>query len=475
MKLHEAVKEIVNQFGGEIVCETRLANLVADFNGFEEYPAVRRVFREMLKAGYGKTLYEESVNNPSNATSISHELALSFAQASNFKEDLACYSFDAVIYGLGLVDNVSEPLTKGFVDPISKTGDILVDLDKKLSDLQYKYLDLLNKSATLPKDILRDAPGFFTTEAMTALYELEYKIKAIQQQLNQDETDWCKQKRELKLHTLLKRKTEAVEKFLTELKDKYNNTLESYTVIPKILYVKCSGVINKEGEGELNSIEKEIRIAYSNLGMPYDDWCRKERLSHLESCSISNQDLWKNLLCKIFIPIIVLIVVLGLGIAYITSLSYIKEFDAQIHKGEQKTSEFQYAEAIRIFDCAKENYNGSFKMIYRNAADKRIDENIDMALSSCSSMIEKGDLLEAASLLASLPDSIINANDNKKEKLDSEKEKLQTAIDKWVEVLIQNIADNKGHLDAGLLKEVDAIAEVAPYHYWLDLIKNKEQ
>lgn len=40
MKLHEATKQLVAQFGKNIVTNTRLANLLADINGYEEYPAI---------------------------------------------------------------------------------------------------------------------------------------------------------------------------------------------------------------------------------------------------------------------------------------------------------------------------------------------------------------------------------------------------------------------------------------------------
>lgn len=54
MKLHEAIKQLVTQFGESVVTEVRLANLLADLNGYQDYPAMKTVFKEVLKAGYGR-------------------------------------------------------------------------------------------------------------------------------------------------------------------------------------------------------------------------------------------------------------------------------------------------------------------------------------------------------------------------------------------------------------------------------------
>lgn len=42
MKLHEATKQLVTQFGQNVVAEVRLANLLADLNGYQEYPAMKQ-------------------------------------------------------------------------------------------------------------------------------------------------------------------------------------------------------------------------------------------------------------------------------------------------------------------------------------------------------------------------------------------------------------------------------------------------
>ncbi len=474
MKLQEAVKQLVNQFGHEIVYDTRLANLVADYNGYEEFPAMGRVFRGILKAGYGKQLYEESVNNPKDVISIAHKFIQDYTQESNFKEDLISYGFDVLLYGLGLIDNLNEPLVKGF-DPISKSGEILDSLDERLSNLQKQYLDSLDKLVTLPKDLLKDAPGFYTTEALTSLYEIEYKILAVQQQLGKTDFDWCKEKRRQKLAEWKEDKVQAVQAQLTTLKSDYLDALQKFTIVTKFLFIQRSGYINEEGEEVLRIIEENIRRAYFHLGATYDDWCEKKKASHLERYEVSDTSFLKQLAYKIILPACVLFCLVFAGVCYLTSLDEIKVFNDCIQKGEQKSANSQYGEAIMIFASAKENYKGSYKTIYRSIADKHINDDITMALGECSNMIKGGELLQAANIIVSLPDTIINKYGRSEQKLAEGKLELEKAIDLLIDTLAQNIVANNGHLDKSAKEEVDELTTVYPYHYWLNIIKDREQ
>ena len=58
MKLQEALKQLIFQFGEDIVGDIKLANLLADFNAYGEYPAMKQIFKDSQKAGYGEKLLE---------------------------------------------------------------------------------------------------------------------------------------------------------------------------------------------------------------------------------------------------------------------------------------------------------------------------------------------------------------------------------------------------------------------------------
>ena len=48
MKLHEAIKKLVAQFGESIVTEVRVPNLLDDINGDKDYPAMKMVLKDIL-------------------------------------------------------------------------------------------------------------------------------------------------------------------------------------------------------------------------------------------------------------------------------------------------------------------------------------------------------------------------------------------------------------------------------------------
>ncbi len=97
MKLHEATKQLVAQFSKNIVTEVRLANLIADINGYEEYPAMKMVFKDLLKAGYGQMLYDAYKKKPLLAFNKSINYTKEFVSKSNYKEDLVSYAFDSLL------------------------------------------------------------------------------------------------------------------------------------------------------------------------------------------------------------------------------------------------------------------------------------------------------------------------------------------------------------------------------------------
>lgn len=125
MTLHEAIKKLVAQFGESIVTEVRLANLLADLNGYQDYPAMKMVLKEFLKAGYGKKLFDIYSKDSQNAINKSVDFTKTFASVSNYKEDLISYASDCILFALGCITTINEPMTKGY-DPYTKgDGDIL--------------------------------------------------------------------------------------------------------------------------------------------------------------------------------------------------------------------------------------------------------------------------------------------------------------------------------------------------------------
>ena len=475
MKLHEAIKKLVAQFGENIVTEVRLANLLADLNGYQDYPAMKMVLKDILKAGYGKKLFE--YKDSPNAIGKSVDYVQTFASSSNYKEDLVSYAFDCIMFALGCITTINEPMTKGY-DPYTKgNGDILDNLANQLASLQKQYLDLLDRLVTLPQNVYKDAPGYYSTEALNRLYAVEAKIAVIIQETNSTVSfDWCTDKRTEKLEYFKKQKIEAVAKGLDELRTQYQTLLASLIIVPKKLGIKRSGFYDDNGEKELSSVEADIKLNYYNMGKSYDDWCKKEKNAYLAKYRADNKNIAIQLLAKIGIPAAVILGASGTGISYMTSTSAIEQFEHTITLGEQQATAGEYGKALQLFSDAKNNYTASFRTgHYQDIADEHISASVDDATQSSIKMVEEGKLMDASTLLSSLPQKVITETQQYTEKYNSAKSTLEKAINDGLDNLILDISKNHGKLSGTSKQKLNELLKINPNDYWLNFIKNKEK
>lgn len=477
MKLHEAIKQLVAQFGDGIVTEVRLANLLADLNGYQDYPAMKMVLKDILKAGYGKKLFGIYSKNSQNAISKNVDYTKTFASESNYKEDLVSYAFDCILFALGCITTINEPMTKGF-DPYAKgNGDILDNLGNQLASLQKQYLDLLDRLVTLPQNIYKDAPGYYSTDALNKLYAVEVKIAVIIKETNSTVSlDWCTDKRTEKLKYFKKQKADAVAKGLDELRSQYQTLLASLIIVPKKLGIKRSGYYDDNGEKELSSVEDDIKLNYYNMGKPYDKWCEKEKNNYLAKYRVETQNIVLQLIAKIGIPAAVVLGASGTGISYMTSTSAIEQFEHTISMGEQQATAGEYGKALQLFSDAKKNYTASFRIgHYQDIADEHISTSINDATQTCVKMVEEGKLMDASTLLSSLPKKIISETQQYSEQYNSAKSTLDNAINDGLNNIISDISSNHGKLSNTSKKKLNELLKVNPNDYWLNFIKNKEK
>lgn len=477
MTLHEAIKELVAQFGENIVTEVRLANLLADLNGYQDYPAMKMVLKDILKAGYGKKLFDIYSKDAQNAIRKSVNYAQTFAIESNYKEDLVSYAFDCVLFALGCITTINEPMTKGY-DPYTKgNGDILDNLANQLASLQKQYLDLLDRLVTLPQNIYKDAPGYYSTEALNKLYAVEAKIAVIIKETNSTVSlDWCTNKRTEKIEYFKKQKTDAVAKGLDELRCQYKTLLASLIIVPKKFGIKRSGHYDDNGEKKLSSVEDDIKLNYYNMGNTYDNWCEKEKNKYLAKYHIDNKSVALQLSAKIGIPAAIFIGASGTGISYMTSSSAIEQFEHTIALGEQQATAGEYGKAIQLFSDAKNNYTASFRPShYQGIAVEHIKEIVNNVTQSSVKMVEEGRLIDANTLLSSLPQEVISKNKQLSEQYNSAKSALDKAINDGLDNLISDIASNHGKLSDTSKQKLNELLKINPNDYWLNFIKNKEK
>ena len=53
MKLHEALRQAVRQFGMNVLQERRLVFILSDLRAFGEFPAMRKVMEAIVSGGSG--------------------------------------------------------------------------------------------------------------------------------------------------------------------------------------------------------------------------------------------------------------------------------------------------------------------------------------------------------------------------------------------------------------------------------------
>ena len=118
MKLHEALRKILKQFGTSVMQDgKRLMSMLADFHAFEDYPAMKQVMGAVFTGRYGKELFTRAADDESGDYELYiGYLRQSLVQILHFREEFASYAVDSLSFALGLCSSVAEPNDHGY-DP----------------------------------------------------------------------------------------------------------------------------------------------------------------------------------------------------------------------------------------------------------------------------------------------------------------------------------------------------------------------
>lgn len=103
MKLYEAIKEIKNLKGANIIADSSLLNYLNDYHAFDERPAAKLVLRDIINGGYSEKilqLIKENTSREIKLKSFEHD----FVDSCGYKEELVLYVFRSLAYGIGLTD-----------------------------------------------------------------------------------------------------------------------------------------------------------------------------------------------------------------------------------------------------------------------------------------------------------------------------------------------------------------------------------
>ena len=101
MRLHEAMRKVIREFGAAIREEKRLLGALADYRAFDEFPAVRQILQAAVEDGYGKELGGKSLDGESpDYQACAERVKEALAAEHHFKKELAGYAVDCVSYAL---------------------------------------------------------------------------------------------------------------------------------------------------------------------------------------------------------------------------------------------------------------------------------------------------------------------------------------------------------------------------------------
>lgn len=101
LDLHEALRNIIDIEGCEIIQEVRLVNILSDYKFFETNPASKFIFKSIITEGYSKRLYSIGEWNSKCAALASH-----FSLITGFQSDYVKQIFISLAYGLGWISNM---------------------------------------------------------------------------------------------------------------------------------------------------------------------------------------------------------------------------------------------------------------------------------------------------------------------------------------------------------------------------------
>ncbi|MGM9686257.1 MAG: hypothetical protein ACI3YI_08555 [Bacteroidaceae bacterium] len=96
MKLYEAIKTIVQEFGKEIVTNAKVINVFSDYNAFEESKTFKVILKNLIAEGYmDQLMYVRDWANSQD------RIINNFIAATSFNEANASYVINSLAYGLG--------------------------------------------------------------------------------------------------------------------------------------------------------------------------------------------------------------------------------------------------------------------------------------------------------------------------------------------------------------------------------------
>lgn len=102
MELHKALQHIIQTEGQNILKETRLVNILDDFNAYQDIPASKYILRAIIAEGYTNKLL--ALGKWDNRAEI---LSQKFSAMTGFIPESVSVIFQSIAFGLGWVNSIN--------------------------------------------------------------------------------------------------------------------------------------------------------------------------------------------------------------------------------------------------------------------------------------------------------------------------------------------------------------------------------
>lgn len=103
MELHKALQHIIQTEGQDILKETRLVNILDDFNAYQDIPASKYILRAIIAEGYTTKLL--ALGKWDNNAEV---LSQKFSAMTGFIPESVSIIFQSIAWGLGWVNSVNQ-------------------------------------------------------------------------------------------------------------------------------------------------------------------------------------------------------------------------------------------------------------------------------------------------------------------------------------------------------------------------------
>ena len=482
MKLYKAIKKVFEDLGLSSMESNLFINALADYEAFQEVPAIKQILKDFVSEGYGVQL--KKIICTTNESKDAHFLSLKtkFIHTNGYKEDLVDYLFSSIAYATGL--NKIEPQYNSKQSIVHKDNTHLSikDLNNELINLQADYINKLASLYESPENNSTALYGLYSADSLTELWLIEQKITIVNTALGINNDTWCEKQKKKFIESRANNRRLILHERLDDCKNEYIDQLSSLITIPKNFIYTQSGFYTESALNVLKQKEDIIRQLDKSLGTTALKDCLDEKTKILNKYSRSVTKQLTQIVLKAVIPITIMAATIFLGGSYFTSKDEIDLYNSTMLQAENYISEKEYINAIVTFDKAQAEYDGNFNtkgfkqdaVVSKERACKLLLEH---KRQTSIDLFTKGEYLNSRKELESIKTYMITPALLADYNLEYEKliKQIESAIEKDKNTIMLNIASNNGKLNTSGKKLLKELLEICPEDYWLNIIQKKHK